>query len=149
MFSLSIQQATKNYLNNIIKMRVVLNLGQYLGLPSTFTRSKSKDFKYFLDKIWSKLQGWKSKLFSSGEKETLIKSVVQAIPTYAIGCFWLPKTITSKIYSLCANFWWGSREGKRKIHWMRWKRLYLPKEMSGLNFHDIEGFNRAMLAKLA
>lgn len=80
------------------------------------------------------MQGWKSKLFSMGGKEVVIKSIVQAIPTYAMSCFRLPKRILSQFSSLCANFWWGDSNGKRKIHWRRWDRLCLPKEGGGLNF---------------
>lgn len=77
----------------------------------------------------------------------MIKSVVQAIPTYVMGCFRLPKLFLSKLTSLCAKFWWGSSEGKQKIHWMKWDKVCQPKEMGGLNFRDFEGFNQALLAK--
>lgn len=77
----------------------------------------------------------------------LIKSVVQAIPTYAMGCFRLPKSLLSNITSLCARFWWGSSQTKTKIHWMRWELLCYTKEARGLNFRDLEGFNQAMIAK--
>lgn len=98
------------------------HLGTYLGLPSAFHRGKGKDFKSLMDKVWSTLQGWKRNLFSVGGKEVLIKSVVQAIPMYAMGCFRLPKGILTKINALCAKFWWGSTDQKHKIHWSSWKK---------------------------
>lgn len=73
--------------------------------------------------------------------------MVQAIPTYAMSCFRLPKGLLNKISSLCANFWWGSSDTKKRIHWKRWKELCKPKEQGGLNFRDLETFNQAMLAK--
>lgn len=146
-FSPLVPSDTQEYLNNILHMKVVENLGKYLGLPTMFSCSKINDYQYIVDRVWKKLQGWKEKFFSGGGKEILIKSVVQAIPTYAMRCFRLPKSLVLKISSLCAKFWWGSSEECWRIHWMRWEKLCQPKELGGLNFCDIEGFNQAMLAK--
>lgn len=130
-----------------MRMMEVENLGRYLGLPSLFNNGKIKDFKFSIDKVWSVLQGWKHNFFSGGGKEVLIKSVVQAIPTYAMGCFWIPKGILSKISSMCARFWWGASGDKRKIYWKKWTDLCQPKELGGFNFKDLGCFNQALLAK--
>lgn len=66
---------------------------------------------------------------------------------YAMRCFKLPKVLLFKIASICARFWWGSTEGKHKIHWKKWNSLCFPKEYGGLNFRDFEGFNKALIAK--
>lgn len=76
-------------------MRVVENWGTYLGLSSMFSQGKCKEFKYLVDKVWNIMQGWKSKLFLGGGKEILIKTVTQVIPTYAMSCFHLLKTLMS------------------------------------------------------
>lgn len=80
-FSPNVKQDTRMYFHSILHMQVVDHLGSYLGLPSSFSRGKGKDFQFLLDRIWSTLLGWKGKLFSKGGKEILIKSVAQAIPT--------------------------------------------------------------------
>jgi hypothetical protein len=41
-------------------------------------------------------------------KEVLIKSVLQAVPTYPMGCFKLSQKMCSKLTSIATGFWWGS-----------------------------------------
>uniref|UniRef100_A0A803QD75 Reverse transcriptase domain-containing protein n=1 Tax=Cannabis sativa TaxID=3483 RepID=A0A803QD75_CANSA len=122
---------------------------KYLGLPQTFGRSKKDAFNYINDRVWSHLNKWNSKFFSKGGKEVLLKSVVQAIPSYAMACFKLPASFHSKIESLMARFWWGGTEHNRKIHWKTWSFLCYSKFHGGLGFCSMKAFNQAMLAKQA
>lgn len=64
-----------------------------------------------------KVDGWKEKLLSEGGREVLIKSVLQAIPTYAISCFRIPSSICGDIERDCANFLWGHKFDGHKMHW--------------------------------
>lgn len=137
------------FLSSILGVNVVEDFGKYLGIPSVFSRNKSKDFGYIMDKIWKTVQGRKRSFFSVAGKEVLIKSVDQAIPSYAMSVFRLPKKICDAITRSFAKFWWGSSNNKRKIHWSRWSKICLPESLGGLNFRDIEGFNQALLAKQA
>lgn len=57
---------------------------KYLGLPANVGMDKSDCFQFLIDRIIMKISGWKEKLLSAGGKEILLKSVVQAIPTYAM-----------------------------------------------------------------
>lgn len=68
------------------------------------THRKLNDFHAIKNHVWKALQGWKEKNFSIDAKEILIKSVVQAIPTYAINCFCLPKGLCSDLMKLGARF---------------------------------------------
>ncbi|KAK2652309.1 hypothetical protein Ddye_012165 [Dipteronia dyeriana] len=93
------------------------------------------------------IKGWGEKLLSVGGKDIQVKAVVQSIPTYAISLFKLPKSLIDKIQRLTTRFWWGGNEKNRKIHWCTWKRLCKQKSDGGLEFRDLEIFNRSLIAK--
>jgi hypothetical protein len=76
-----------------------------------------------------------------------LKAVVQAIPTYCMSVFKLPKALCSEINSLMMNFFWGHKEKNKRIHWMSWRKMSLSKAKGGMGFRDLENFNKALLAK--
>jgi len=45
------------------------------------------------------------------------------------------------------RYWWGTTDVKRKVHWLSWKRLSVPKKDGGLGFRSFKEFNSALLAK--
>jgi hypothetical protein len=84
---------------------------------------------------------------SQAGKEILLKAVIQAIPTFSMSVFMLPKSLCYEINSLMQRFWWGHKENDTRIHWMSWSRMGVPKAKGGLGFRDLVCFNKALLAK--
>ncbi|XP_030478322.2 uncharacterized protein LOC115695396 [Cannabis sativa] len=123
-------------------------ISKYLGAPHCVARVSNSMFHYLLQKVSSKLKSWNEKFFSRAGKETLIKAVVQAIPSFAMSSFKVPKSICSKIQSLIAKFWWGS-QGTNKIHWKNWDSISVSKFFGGLGFRILSSHNQALLAKQA
>ncbi|KAL0395186.1 UNVERIFIED_CONTAM: hypothetical protein Slati_4484800 [Sesamum latifolium] len=72
--------------------------------------------------------------------------VVQAIPSYAISCFRLLKTLLKEFQSLVTDFFWHDGD-RRCIHWIAWDKLCCSKLEGGLGFRDLEVFNLTLLAK--
>lgn len=58
----------------------------------------------------ARLQTWKEKLLSQGEKEILLKAIALAIPTHVMSYFKLPFTLINELESLMMNFWWVQNE---------------------------------------
>ena len=60
-------------------------------------RSKKQIFNEVRERVEKKMAGWKDKLLSIEGKEILIKVVAQAVPTYTMGCFLLPKVFVKTL----------------------------------------------------
>lgn len=134
---------------NILNVHNESLSARYLGMPTDVGHSKNGTFKYLRDRVWEKVRGWMEKLLSSAGKEVLIKSVAQEIPVYSMACFRLPQGLCDSVTSLIRQFWWGSKQGRRKPSWVAWDVMTLPKHMGGLGFRGLEIFNLALLARQA
>ena len=95
------------------------------------------------------MQGWEGKLLSQAGRKVLIKAVIQAIPTYAMGCYKLPMGLCNEIKVMIRKFWWGQRGEKRKIHWLKWSEMTKSKNEGGMGFRDLALHNDSLLAKQA
>lgn len=73
-------------------------------------------------------------MLSMGGKEILIKAVAQAIPTYTISCFQLPKVLCEDLEGMMRNFWWGQKEEEAKMTWVGWKKMCKSKVQGGMGF---------------
>ncbi|XP_024178363.1 uncharacterized protein LOC112184337 [Rosa chinensis] len=146
-FSRNIHIDVQNELATILEVECVEDHDRYLGLPMQVGKSKTQIFQYIKEKLSNKLDNWKAKILSCAEKEILIKTVAQMMPLYAMNCYLLPKTLCDDVHKLCASFFWGDTNDKRKIHWRSWERLCLTKHEGGMGFKNIYAYNLAMLAK--
>ena len=77
---------------------------KYLGMPSDVGASTNGAFKYLKDRVWKRVQGWMEQSLSAGGKEVLIKAVAQAIPTYSMSCFRLPRGLCEHINGVLRRF---------------------------------------------
>ncbi|CAN1223095.1 Uncharacterized mitochondrial protein AtMg00310 [Linum perenne] len=92
-------------------------------------------------------QSWKGRLLSQAGKETLLKEVIQAIPTFLMSVFFISATLTKNMDALVRNFFWAGDMNKRSIHWSSGQILCESKARGGLGFKSFTDFNLAMLAK--
>ncbi|KAK2373903.1 hypothetical protein QL285_074905 [Trifolium repens] len=144
-------QAAKEDLSRILGVKLVLGTGIYLGLPSMVGRSKKSIFSYIKDRIWKRMNSWRGRALSKAGKEIMIKSVLQAIPSYIMSMFLLPSSLIDDIEKMINAFWWSggnnNNNNNKGIHWLAWERLACPKAHGGLAFRNFEAFNKAMIAK--
>ncbi|KAL6176931.1 hypothetical protein ACLB2K_053563 [Fragaria x ananassa] len=146
-FGPGLDDQTKLEITQMLGVPMVDCHEKYLGLPTIAGRNKKGMFKRINERLDFHLQGWQSKLLSKAGKFVLVKAVAQAIPTYSMSVFKLPKGVCCKFQSKVAKFWWVKKGNKRGIHWCKWDLLCRNKKEGGLGFRDLEGFNQALLAK--
>ena len=146
-FSKSTPRLIQNNIQAMLGVPIIRQYEKYLGLPSFIRRAKYSSFAQIKEKVWSKLKGWKEKLISQAGREILIKSVAQAIPTYAMSCFCLPNRLIKEIEVLIRKFWWGQGGERGKMHWIPWDSLCQAKQKGGIGFRELGFFNEALLAK--
>jgi hypothetical protein len=139
----------KTNLKNIIGISCEALSEKYLGLPTAVGRSKDGAFKHIPERSRGKVHGWKGQGLSMEGKETLIKSVLQAVSTYPMGCFRLSDRMCNSLTLIALGFWWGSAEGRRKVPWISWDRMCKPKNRGCMGFRSYFAFNQALLAKQA
>ncbi|KAA3457895.1 reverse transcriptase [Gossypium australe] len=133
LFSANTTETSKAMVSSLLEVRTSDNPERYLGLPNMVGRKKREAFQNLIDKIIVRIEVWSSRLLSQGGKEIFIKAVLQAVPTYAMSCFILPKALCERIESKIAYFWWQKGAGKRGLHWCQWKFLCRPKDERGLD----------------
>jgi len=71
----------------VLNIMTELLTNKYLGLPALVGADRSDCFHHLIDRVVTQINGWREKTLSLGGKETLIKSVAQAVPVYAMMVF--------------------------------------------------------------
>jgi hypothetical protein len=144
-----------NHCEELIKETVMNLLGvhnealqdTYLGMPTDVGKAPVAAFRFLLDRAWARLNKCSGRPLSRAGKETFIKAVIQAIPTFIMSCFLVPISNCTALRKAIVDFWWGVEEGRKKMHWKSWDWLSTPKNQGGMGFRDLALFNRAMLGR--
>lgn len=80
---------------------------------------------------------------------TLVKSVLQAIPTYSMHIFRFPVSVCKSLDQMCRNFLWGDFTQRTRIRLIKWELITKPKFEGGLGLHRVKEFNIALFGKIA
>ena len=109
LFSNNISCVEKATLSNHLGFQQTDSLGRYLGVPLLSSRGSSNTYKYILERIRSKLAGWKRNSLSLAGRITLAKSVLTTIPFYTMQTILLPISCCKEIEKIIRNFIWANR----------------------------------------
>lgn len=86
MFSRGILAARGEGLVQVLGVQRVEQHAMYLGIPTRIGKSRIGVFRGLVNRISKKFKDLKGRTLSQVEKLTLVKSVVQSIPTYLMTC---------------------------------------------------------------
>lgn len=147
-FSRNVTQGEKDNLCRILRFSEADEYNKYLGLPNMIRRNKASAMGYLRDRMETKIQGWDKKQLSKGGNEIMLKTVIQAIPNYAMSIFLFLKQLCSDMKKVMSRYCWRSSANKKKgIHWMSWDKMSKKKSMGGLGFRNMHDFNLDLLGK--
>jgi hypothetical protein len=97
-------EGVREVIKNTLEVQRETLKEKYLGMPSDVGKEKGGAFKYLRDWLWKKILGLIEQLFSVGGKEVLTKAVAQAVSTFSMSCFKLPKGLCEHINSMIHKF---------------------------------------------
>lgn len=123
---------------------------KYLGINLDKTHKNNKDWLSILDKMDTKIGGWRDRWLTKMGKAIKIKVVLSTLPTYPLSCLHLSNIMNQKIVSKLRNFFWDDiKNQKNKRALIKWEELCKPKELGGLGFKNMLWHNQALGVKLA
>ncbi|MCH96415.1 RNA-directed DNA polymerase (Reverse transcriptase) [Trifolium medium] len=108
-------QGAQEDVSRVMGVRHVLGTGKYMGLPSMIGGKKKETFAYVKDRILKRINSWRGQALSKAGKEAMIKSMLQAIPSYIMSVYLLPDTFIKEIERMINSFWWGGRTNNKGI----------------------------------
>ncbi|KAL1186356.1 hypothetical protein V6Z11_A01G173200 [Gossypium hirsutum] len=107
-FSLNTPTNQREFFSNLLLMKVVEKLDNYLGLPLYIGKRKYLPFKDIFNRLSSRINSWSKRLLSYGGKDVFVKFILQALPTYALSIFLGPKGIIEHMNLRIHRMWWAS-----------------------------------------
>ena len=146
-FSPNVSFEARADLCDILGFRSTPSLRKYLGIPIK-QPTVPQDFRFIIERVQSRLAGWKANLLSFTGRLVLTQAVITTILNYAIQCVALLAKVLNSVDRLSRNFLWGSLEGKKRLHLVSWKKITKPKKDGGLGIQATKAKNVANLAKL-
>ncbi|XP_019255185.1 PREDICTED: uncharacterized protein LOC109233778 [Nicotiana attenuata] len=121
---------------------------RYLGVPLSTKRLTVMQCEPLIDRMLSRIQCWTTNFLSYTGRAMLIKSVLVAIQKFWTQIFVLLKKIIQFIETICKRFLWSGSVEPTKKALIAWDKLCAPKVAGGLNFINVELWNKEAICKL-
>lgn len=104
LFSPNTPQAQRQFCD-LLGMRMVYKLDNYLALPLPIGKKKSIAFTNIIRKCSCRTNSWWKRLISFGGKEIFIKAILQSLPAYAFSVFLAPMSIIEDLQLMIYRTW--------------------------------------------
>ncbi|CAA7018347.1 unnamed protein product [Microthlaspi erraticum] len=111
-------------------------------------RINKETFGKVVERMSSKLAGWKGRILSLAGRITLTKAVLGSVPVHSMSSCKFPESTTKSLDRISRDFVWGSTPERRKQHLLSWDKICLPKAEGGLGIRQSSLMNKALLAKV-
>ncbi|KAI3824227.1 hypothetical protein L1987_05677 [Smallanthus sonchifolius] len=120
---------------------------KYLGLTVGANMNRVSNWRPVYDIFEKRLSLWKASVLSIGGRVTLIRSVLESLPTYYLSLYKAPLKVIKDLEGLIKKFLWGGSSEGRKMNWVAWERVASPIKCGGLGLSKLLEVNTALLSK--
>ena len=103
-FSPNTPSNLKDNVCEILGIQATSCLGKYLGFPLRHKGAGRNQYSFIVERMIAKLSGWKTKFLSCAGRLVLVKSVMEAIPSYVMQGAALPMHVCEKIDKVSQDF---------------------------------------------
>ncbi|KAJ0494077.1 hypothetical protein HanIR_Chr12g0593281 [Helianthus annuus] len=119
----------------------------HLGLPVGGNTNLIRSWEPVVEKIRNRLSIWKARQLSVGDRITLLKSILNALPTDYFSLFRTPVRVIKTLERLRRSFFSGGSEDVDKMSWMTWSNISIPVDKGRMGFGSLRDTNIALLSK--
>ncbi|KAJ4786479.1 RNA-directed DNA polymerase (reverse transcriptase)-related family protein [Rhynchospora pubera] len=121
---------------------------KYLGALLSRRNSAKRTGLMLLEKMKTKLTGWRSNMLTHAGRLVLLKSVLLSLPVYYMSMENIPKGLIKQMESLIAKFFWGKTDQTRYMAFVAWRKICQPVERGGLGVRQLDIFGDALFLKM-
>ncbi|CAJ2667257.1 unnamed protein product [Trifolium pratense] len=120
---------------------------RFLGIPVGANPRRKVTWNPIVEAMKKRLNTWSGRNLSFGGRVTLINSVLSSLPLYFFSFFKVPVCVLQELITIQRRFLWGGCSDIKKICWVSWDTICLPKDKGGLGIKNLNYFNQALLCK--
>lgn len=101
-----------------------------------------------IDIIIAKISSWTTKHLCYAGRLQLIQSMLTGVKIYWAQLFTIPAKVLKVIESYCRSYLWSGGNDITKKALVAWDKVYIPKNVGGLNILRIAKWNKVVIIKL-
>ncbi|KAJ0732921.1 putative RNA-directed DNA polymerase [Helianthus annuus] len=147
LFGIGVSDVEVQLLANILSCKRGSFPFKHLGLVVGANMNLIRNWKPVIDVFKKRLSIWKAKNLSYGGRITLLKSVLNSLPTYFFSLYKAPAKVIEILERMRRVFFWGGVDDNSYMSWMAWEKVSAPTEYGGLGFGSLRDSNLALLSK--
>ncbi|XP_048493650.1 uncharacterized protein LOC125494124 [Beta vulgaris subsp. vulgaris] len=129
-------------------LRVSSDFGNYLGIQISPNKLRKSDYMGLMDKTKDRIRGWQAKLLNMAGRCTLIKSVLNTYPLYAMQTNIIPMSVLDELQKNTKRFLCNKVGQRHYISRTSWSQVCNPMKVGGLGIRDLRRWNTCFMAKL-
>jgi hypothetical protein len=139
--------AVQNHISRLLGIPKSSLPSIYLGIPLTGEPGRSISWDSLLLSISHRLSNWTFRPLNIAARLVLLKSVLQALPTYLFTALAAPISVIRAIRGLQRNFLWHGHQANKKWALVSWINYASPKSLEDWDYVIQESSTKSWVPK--